>query len=394
MQMPEYSGAKKEVLKKIFEQRSITRAELSSLLGLSVLTVSKAVTALIEDGIIMEGEIMESSGGRRPTCLSIDPSYAKIIAIDIGSHSFKIGVVALDGTVMEHRTILNTNMVPPAPTLAQEKIEALIQGYIDQYSKEKILGIGIGVSGIIDYINQVVVFAPNISGLDPHIVDRLKERFELPVMLDSSARCMALAEKTFGSSQQLSNFMFVSIGYGVGAALVVNSQLLMGTQGFSGELGHLKVSDDDILCTCGNKGCLELYITIPMIVQKVVEELSSMNVFSLLKQSPEQLKQLDITDIVQAYRNGDKTVIRVIQDVASKLGLALSLAVNLINPQRIVIGGGLSKVFPEIVTEAERYVLRNSLTPCVQDLSITLPSFEDESSVVGSATQFIVQAFQ
>lgn len=393
VQKPIYTGAKKEILKKIFRRRSITRAELSASLGLSVLTVSKAVSSLIEDGIVKEGDVMESSGGRRPTCLSIDPSYAKIVAIDIGSYSFKIGVVSLDGSVVEHQTILNDSLPAPAPTRTHEEIEALIQTYIDRYSYEKLLGIGIGVSGVVNHISRKVVFAPNITGIDPDIARRLEQRFHLPVALDSSARCMALAEKTFGDPEQASNFMFVSIGNGVGAALVVDSQLLMGAQGFSGELGHLKVGGDDILCSCGNRGCLELYITIPMIVQKVVEELSAANIFSLLKQSPEHLQNIKIADIVEAYENGDKTAIRVIQNAASKLGFALSLAVNLVNPKRIVLGGGLPKVFPKIADITERYVLENSLTPCVQDLSISLPSFQDDSSIVGSATQFIIQVF-
>jgi N-acetylglucosamine repressor len=393
MQMPEYNGAKKDVLKEIFKQKSITRAELSSALNLSVLTVSKAVTVLLDAGIIVESDVMESSGGRRPTCLSINPDYAKIIAIDIGSFSFKIGVVSLDGTVVEHQIIPNKTFVSPAPTLPYEEIEKLIAEYLTKYKKENFLGIGIGVSGMIDHISQKIIFTPNICELDPSIAQRLQETFNLPVKLDSSARCMALAEKVFGDSPSLSNFMYVSIGYGVSAAFVVNSQLLMGAQGFSGELGHLKVADEDKLCTCGNKDCLELYITIPMIVDKVVEMLSSANIFSLVEQNPEDLKHLTIFDVAEAYRNGDKASIRAVQDAAAKLSQAISAAVNLINPQRIILGGGLPKVLPEIVSETERYVLRNSLTPCVQNLTISTPSFQDDSSIVGSAAQFIVQAF-
>ena len=387
-------GKSQQVLTEIFLQNNITRLELSARLGLSQLTISKIVTNLLELGLIIEGDVQKSTGGRKPTSLMINPDYAYIIALDIGSYAFKIGVVSLDGKVMDRTSTVTYEGYIPSPSLRLDEIYKLIQTYIDQYPQSKILGISIAVSGIIDYEKQEIVFCPNIRGMDKNdIVTHLSARFNLPVFLDTSARCLALAEQYFGHGRDIQNQIFISIGYGISSGLIIHSQLFRGTNGFSGEIGHIQVSDSPDLCTCGNKGCLELYATIPMIIKQINSQIFKYNIFSPLLDLCPTPEQVTFPDIASAYRLGDKTVCKVITHIASILGKSLACSVNLLNPQLIVLGGGLVYTLPEIVEDVERFIHQNSLTPSNQQLSITQSKLDNDAPILGSACQIICRFF-
>jgi len=395
MELLRYSGTKKMVVNEIFSKKLTTRAEISSCLQFSTLTISKAVTSLIADNIIIETDFLESGGGRKPAVLAINPHLAYTVAIDIGSYSFKIGIVSLNGDVLKSEFITTYIGETPAQTLEVEQIIEKIQCYFNEYGRDKFISICLGVSGIIDYEKQQIVFCPNISGFDNNdIINVLSARFNIPVYLDSSARCMALGEKLFGHGINVKNQIFISLGYGISSGLIINSDLFRGTSGFSGEIGHLQVTDSNLICTCGNSGCLELYATVPMIIIKVIEQLSSSSVYSPLRQSNIELESIGISDIAKAYRMGDKVVSSVIENFCKLLGRAVAYSVNILNPQLIIFGGGLVEVLPEIIDVTSRFIYHNCLTPSSRDITIAKSQLGEISPIIGSACQMIERYFK
>lgn len=394
MVLPKYSGTPQLILKEIFLKKHLTRMELATLLEVSNLTVSKAVTALLADNIIIEKDILESSGGRKPVALSINPNYAYIIGIDIGCYSFKIGAVALDGTILDQEKIVTYFGTVPAKTLSEDEIVAKIEAITQQHGMDRLAGICLSISGLVDYESRSPLFCPNISGLSSDLAKTLEQHFGVCVHLDTSARGMALAEKLFGLGRQAENFLFVPVGFSISGGLILNGQLYRGANGFAGELGHFHVSDEEEQepCTCGNSGCLELFTTLPMLVIETQKRLYG-NIYSPLLQAGKNIDTLTISDVAEGYAMGDKTVISVVRSASEKFGLALSSVIDLLNPELIVFGGGLTETFPDMVDEIARSTKELSLTPSVSKIRFEKTELGADISVIGSASHLLDEYF-
>ena len=195
---------------------------------------------------------------------------------------------------------------------------------------------------MVDCRQGRIIFCPNISGWDNiPIVSLLNERFGVPVFLDTSPRCMALAEQWFGVGQDVENQIFASFGYGsIGSGIIIDSRLFRGGSDFAGELGHVQVVSNGFLCTCGNRGCIEGYVTLPMIIDKIKESVSENTGYSPIKFLVDDVKDIDRDIVIKALEQGDKIVNGIIVRAGQYMGEALANMANLFNPDLIVLGGG------------------------------------------------------
>jgi len=377
------SENKKSILRSVFKSNSLSRNTLADALGLSSATVSKLVFELIESGVIEEYGEMESTGGRKPVTLRIKPNFAYIISVDIGSFYTRIGVVQLDGTIAEKR------MLPTAGFFV-ENLFGLIEELLTRYRKSKIIGIGVGISGMVNYQTGRVIFCPNIKGWDNiSLVELLQNKYGITAFLDTSSRGMAIAEYWFGVGKQIQNQIFVSIGHGIGAGIIIDSRIFRGSSGFSGELGHIQVDEGGMLCTCGNYGCLENYVTVPLVISKVALLLQENTSYSPLRYMINDIKELNADILIKALETGDKIVYQALMETGKQIGIALANIANFINPELIVLGGGLVESFPIIVDEAARIIKERSLVTIQQDLKIRKSSLGNDGPILGSALLII-----
>lgn len=381
------SANKKNILKMIFVEKEVSRNILVTKLKLSPATVTKFVLELINEGIVVEYGEMESTGGRKPIILRISPDYAYIISFDIGSFMTRMAIVGVNGEIITKESFSTEGFMV-------ENLCDKIMMLIDKYSSCKILGIGIGISGMVDHEQGQVIFCPNIVGWDGLNVKKiLEDRFGIHTELDTSSRCMACAENLLGSAKGIANMVFVSIGFGIGAGIILDSKILYGNSGFAGEFGHILVEDTTRRCTCGNYGCLELYVTHPLIIEHITKKINSYTGYSPLKLKAKDLNNITAEDIKEALKDGDKVVYDEIENAGKLIGTALANMANIINPKLIVLGGGVIENFPIITDIAASVVKKRSLIPIQQDLNVIGSSLGWDASIIGSAIIVINKLF-
>lgn len=393
------SENKRKVLQTIFDYnrkgKFISRSILAEVTELSLATIIRFVSEFIADGVVEEFAELESTGGRKPVSLRINPNYAYIISVDIGTFSAKIGVVKINGDIVQKEIIPVKDSRVPTKGLTLEELYGKIEEIIEKFGKGKLLGIGIGISGMVDCNQGRIIFCPNISGWDNvSIVPLLSEKFDTPVFLDTSSRCMALAEQWFGVGQDIENQIFASFGYGsIGSGIIIDSKLFRGGSDFAGELGHVQVVSNGRTCTCGNQGCIEVYVTLPMILQEIKDTLKDHMGYSPIKFLVEDINDIDKDIVVEALEQGDKIVSEIIGEAGQFIGAALANMANLFNPDLIVLGGGVIESFPSIISEIERTIKQKSLVTIQQNLTLKKSILGWDSSIIGGAILVLREFF-
>lgn len=385
-----YSDNQKKLLQLIYEKEQ-TRNELSINASLSTLTVSKFVSGFLADGIILETGTLESSGGRKASVLSINPHYAYVLAVDIGCSNVKIGVISIHGEMIEKREFHYYNGYVPTHVMAYTELIEELQTFYTKYGPEKILGISIGISGLIDFKQGRVTFCPNITGYNNlPLVDEIKKHFDVPVYLDTSARCMAVAEQKYGVGKGVANQIFISIGFSIGAGIIIDSKLFRGNKGYSGEIGHIAVPNEKHeQCTCGNYDCLETLVTFPNINNRIIEKLKQPNIYSIAKMLVSDVNAINPDIIKEALSKDDKVIYQVITQIGEEIGSVITGLTNILNPEMIILGGGVIECFPILVDEVYRTVRQKTLSSNQSDLCVKKSALGLDSALMGSAVQII-----
>ena len=220
-----YSKNQIQILQHIRRHGRITRSELVEVSGFKLLTVTKTVARFLEDGLVAEAGHEDSTGGRKATLLSINPHFRYTLAVDMGASGVRIGVVGMDGTVIEDELIKKEYRMP-ARHLSVEELREKLLLLLEKYGREKILGLGIGISGTVRHSEGRIVFCPNLYGWNNVDVQKeFGEALGIPVLVDTVARCMALAEFTLGAGQDTANQVTVSIGTSVSAGIIMDGRI-------------------------------------------------------------------------------------------------------------------------------------------------------------------------
>ena len=387
----------KQILGLIYTHRQITRKELAQTTGFSNLTVAKIITTLIKDSIIIETEPLNTEKGRKPLFLSPNPDYAYVIGIDIGAYSIKIGVVNFAGKIIEKQiqTINIVDTAVPFSVMSFSDLQIHINSLVEKYGTDKLMGIGVGITGLVNSVSQTIVYCPNFRGYNNLAISSiLKKQFKVPVMVDTSARCMALGELYFGNPSASDDLSFVSVGYSIAVGTIIGRKIFRGSSGFAGELGHVKsVSKEHKICTCGSPNCIETYVTLPEIKNMFIQKLEQFRGYSLLKEKYEHAGEISYEDMVYAASMGDKVAVEGFSETIEKLGIVLADFINLFNPASLVLGGGFFDLFPFVLPELEHELQKQCLTPLFRNIQLRLSELSLDGAIKGSAMQIIQTAF-
>ena len=377
---------KRLILNKIFNGKGISRNDIVVETSLSPATVTKFAAELLAEGVIQETGELESTGGRKPTALQVTPACAYIICVDIGSYLTRIGVAGFDCELIECKQVPTKGF--DFSCLCQQ-----IDELLSRYGKERILGIGVGISGLVDNRNNSVIFCPNIKQWNSVELGRLLfEKYGIYTRVNTSARCMIYAERFWAGYRGYDNQVFISVGHGIGVGIVIDSKVFYGQSGFAGEMGHIRAAKDQHPCSCGNIGCLENVVTLPLIIRHVQQALKKFQGYSPLLTLVGDIEHINKDYLRQALEKGDKIVYDELVSTGEDLGAALAILANLFNPALIVLGGGVIENFPMVVAEAARTLREKSLIPISQDLSVVASKLDSNAAVKGCALM-ICEAF-
>ncbi len=327
-----------DILKK---KEPVSRAEIAKITGLSRATVSSIVNRLIDTGLIKETgrDKAKSNGGRRPILLELNPEAFYIIGVDLGTNNIVAVVTNLEAEIKSKVKIPTEVYKGLAGVL--ENIERAITEAISTSGIEKteIIGIGMAVAGLIDTQKGEVIFSPNFSWSNVPIKELVEERLNIPTYIDNCTRVMALGEITFGSAQGKQNLLYINVGYGVGSAIVIGGKVYSNIS----EIGHIPVMEDGPKCGCGKRGCLEAVASGSALEAKANKILEEGTTTLIRKICDEEQKRVTAEIIAKAAEKGDPIAIKIFEEAGWYLGKGIAIAVNLLSPELVIIGGGVSQ---------------------------------------------------
>jgi N-acetylglucosamine repressor len=362
----------------------VARAEIARRSGLSPATITGISAELIEEGLIFEKETGDSSGGRRPILLALNPFGGYVIGIKLTEHNM-IGAL----------TDLKTNvLIKKTRQLGERSVDAIVESLAElvlnmlqkaALPKKKLLGVGVGLAGIVDFERGLLRQSPFLGWKDVPLRDLLQERLRVPVYIDNDVNTLTQAEKWFGSGQGIDNFLTITIGRGVGMGIVVNGQFYRGFRGGAGEFGHIVIDDDGPQCECGNRGCLESYLSDPAILREAQAAYQE----GVLPAAVENIEVL-----VHYAQQGNPAAIEIFQRAGSVLGKGVANLINIFNPQRIIIGGEGVKMW-DFLLEATQTAIDCHVMPGLQgDTEIQVEPWGDDAWARGAASLVLRELFE
>jgi predicted NBD/HSP70 family sugar kinase len=370
------------ILRLIHSEGEISRIDLVGKLNLAPGHLSSVIRRLIQKEWILEGSHVPSGRGRRKVLLHVNPELARVIGVEIGRINSRIVVTDLVGKTLEFKR-LRTELGRGEEQVL-ENIHREIESCLNKYPNVKALGIA--HSGVIDQTTGTVLFWPKVSGWrGVRLRNIFAEKHKLTAVLEDSARTMAIAEQRFGYGKGQTNFIFVHAGVGIGAAIFVDGRLYTGHDGMAGELGHTAIDETGPFCTCGSRGCLEVYASGSAVIDQVRRGIEDGVSSSLAELAKNDDGALSIEAIVAAAESNDRWSERVLAKAATHFGTALANMVNLVNPARIVLGGTLFRVAKGLVTEPLLRSLKSrAFQSSLSRLQIEISQLGEDAAAVGA----------
>lgn len=300
--------------------------------------------------------------------------------IDVGGTTVKCGLFKTDGTLVEKweiptRTENNgSEIVPDVAKTIEEKLAE------KNISKEEVDGIGIGVPGPVNAEGDVIA-AVNLFWGYKKLSKELNELTGLTVKVGNDANVAALGEAWKGAAAGAKNVILVTLGTGVGGGIIVDGKIVAGHHGAGGEIGHANVMHDEIeTCNCGNKGCLEQYTSATGIVRLANQALASSEEPSVLREE----KELSAKAVLDGYKSGDALSVRVMDKVGEILGGALAMFTAVVDPETIVIGGGVSKAGQPLVDCIASHYKKYAFSAC-RETPIVIANLGNDAGIYGAA---------
>lgn len=345
------------LIKNLYQKGASTANEICGSMGISLPTVNTLLTDLIRSGEVIKQGRAASQGGRKPDLYRLAPDAFYVLAVDLSKYAVSLALYNCQQTQVKDKVIHKLVLNNEAETFEQLCLH--LEAYISAsgFSSQKIIAIGISMPGLIDSKAGINHTYLNFGGksLQAH----LESRFPQAVFLENDARAMTLAEFKFGAAKSAQNVLGIFVGWGIGLGIVIDGKLYQGTSGFAGEFAHSPLFESqEINCTCGKKGCLEAIASGTSIV-RMAEEALLLDKDSILARMAKAYKgPLDPNLVVNAAKEGDQRAITILSDVGLNLGRGISMLIQLLNPELIVLGG--------VVAEANQYIL----TPILQALNV------------------------
>ena len=307
----------------------LSRAELARQLRLSKVTISQVVADLISEGLVEEtGDGGTSStGGRRPRLIRVVSSGPYVIGLDIGLTNTVVALAGLDGTRIEQFREPTDVKHDAGSILAQ--IETLTEAILAKRNvpRTMILGVGISIGGLIDGGTGYIAFSPDFGWEELPFRGMVEQRLGLPTILDNCTRAMALGENWHEKSYDTRNIFYVNVGHGIGSAIVMHGRIYNNNS----EFGHIRITNRDVLCDCGKRGCLEAVAS-----GHAIEKLAA------AAQDAQVSAARSAKEVAMLASAGNATPLGIFRDASRYLGRALSIAATLFNPDRVVIAGGVA----------------------------------------------------
>ncbi|SFH88443.1 ROK family transcriptional regulator [Pisciglobus halotolerans] len=373
---------KTAILNKIRLAGPISRADIAKETGITPPTVSTIVKELMAENLVAESRLGKSKGGRKPTLLLLKEDGSYVIGVDAGSKTIKAIVSDLVGHVLARAEV---EIYPHSTNEAfLEQMTAVIRTVLSEIADqcEKVLGIGVAMHGVVEIESGISLYSSKTGLRNVPIKETLEAAFDLPVTVENNSRAMAIGEYWFGDYGYIQRFSVINIGRGVGSGLIVNDKLCYGAQDLTGEIGHVSISLDGDVCSCGNRGCFETFVSGDAIVKRAKK---------MIQDAPDDLT----AEKVYAFAKEGKTdYIHVLEETGKLIGIGIINLVHTVNPDQIVLGGGVMKSADFLMPQIQQTIRERALTEKAKaETKVVISKIGDDATVLGAAALLLTELF-
>lgn len=386
------------ILLSLLHDAQLSRVQLARKTQLSTTTITNLIAELLDQGIVTEEDSPSPTEprpvGRPRTGLRLVPDARYAVGVHIGIGLYRIAIVNLYAEPL-HSRIESFDLDTPAEVVL-EQLSLQMKDLIHNSGIDplRIIGVGVGASGLVNHQTGVNILAPNLGWRDVPIQSFLQSRVRLPITVDNNVRAMALGEAYFGLGRGVDSLVFVYGRTGVGAGLVVNGQVFRGSSTGAGEIGHVvMIPENGAPCRCGHYGCLETLIAEPVILHQaeaIARQAPNGLLASYLHQ-PGDARPID--RVFDAARHGDAAARQMIEQVAHYLGMALANLVNILNPELILLGGMFAQGEDLILPAAACSMRQMAFAGLGDKVRLQTTSFGWRAGVIGAASLALMRFF-
>ncbi len=358
-----------------------TITELSKAIGLSVPTVTKFVDEMLNDGYVNDYGKLETNGGRHPSLYGLNADSGYFIGVAVSINSLRVCLINFKGDVLKTTADIPFELVNTPECL--DKICEVVSGFIAELEidKGKILNICVGITGRVN--PEKGYSYTHLTFTEKPLAEELTERLGVNVCIDNDSRAMAYGEYIMRTDKCARNLIFINVNWGLGMAIIIDGKLYTGMSGFAGEFGHNYGYDNQQICDCGKKGCIETEVSCSALYRKFIERLRKGENSILLKEK--SIDEITFDDIISAVQREDVLAIEIVEDIGAKLGRHIGEMMNIFNPEQVIIGGEFSRVgvylLPPVIASIRRY----TLNLMYRDSDITISELKEKANAIGSA---------
>lgn len=372
-----------QLLETAFWSSGGSRHGFAGQLGFSKSKANALIANLVDQGLLAEHGLQESSGGRRAENLKLNGALGVVVGVDIGATSLDVAVLRPDLSVLaQHGEPAD---VKQGPGVVLARVLVLMRELLARcgLKAKDVLGIGIGVPGPVNFAAGQLVNPPLMPAWDSFSIrDFLREEYAAPVFVDNDVNLMALGE-LWRLQRSLSNFLVIKVGTGIGCGIVCHGEVYRGAAGSAGDVGHICVDQEGPRCHCGNVGCVEAMAAGPAITRMATEAASRGESEALARVLREQ-GRLEAVDVGDASRAGDAAANAIVQHAGKLIGQMLASVVNFFNPSHIFIGGGITRIGPLFLAAVRQSVYQRSLALSTRHLEIQYTPLGAQGGVIGA----------
>lgn len=373
---------KRNIIAYMAMEGECTLAELAKELHISIPTVTKLVEDLVKDKIIADRGKIETSGGRRPNTFGLANSAIYFVGVEVSRDQIVSVITDLKNNIITSHKKLDFVLDDTDECLGN--ICETTENFIDTcgIERSKILGVGMCIAGRVNPNTgrSYKYFTANPLSLK----QILEQRLEFPVLVENDTRARCYGEYVKSCSEEQRNIIYLHLGRGVAIGIIVDGKLYYGKSGFAGEFGHTPYFDNEIICDCGKKGCLETEISGIAIERKMVSMIQSGR-NTILMDKYKKRGYIHISDIIKGAQNEDNLSIELIEEAGEKTGKSIAFLINIFNPEQVIIGGHLAAAGDYLMLPLKSAVNKFSQKLVYKDTQFRTTNLEDNIGSLGAA---------
>lgn len=373
---------KRNIIAHMAMEGESTLAELAKELHISIPTVTKLVEDLVKDKILADRGKIETSGGRRPNTFGLANSAIYFVGVEVSRDQIVCVVTDLKNNIITSHTEMDFALDDSDTAL--EKICSSAENFITTcgVDQSKILGVGVCIAGRVNPNTgrSYKYFTSNPLSLK----QILEQRLGFPVLIENDTRARCYGEYIKSCSEEQRNIIYLHLGRGVAIGIIVDGKLYYGKSGFAGEFGHTPYFDNEIICDCGKKGCLETEISGIAIERKMISMIQAGR-NTILMDKYKKRGSIHISDIIKGAQNEDNLSIELIEEAGEKTGKSIAFLINIFNPEQVIIGGHLAAAGDYLMLPLKSAVNKFSQKLVYKDTQFRTTNLENNIGSLGAA---------